>query len=199
MSNSRNSDCYLLRTNVSVEMIHTVSTLPCQVFVNRCPQDSFPYQFITLKLYLLDKWIPQNLCPRRSWACFRYPPAPHLLTRMQKPRGKSMLCSQYLHRGQQQCTWPGAKCSVAVNGCISIWISAKVLPERGCEGGGCSGFQRGAAAPYASHGGVAMGLHRGGGPLCGYCSSHSMVGWMMFTRTQTMGGGQGPTWSPHRP
>lgn len=59
----------------------------------------------------------------------------HLLTWMQKPRGKSMLWSQCLHRGQQQCTWPGAKCSGTASGCIFIWVSAEALPERCCEGG----------------------------------------------------------------
>ena len=115
---------------------------------------------------------------------------------MQKPRRKAKLCSRCLHRGQQQCTWPGAKCPVAVGGCISIWISAKVLPVRGCEGGGCRSFQRGAAAPHTSHGGVAMRLRRGRGPLCGHHSSHLMVGWMVSSGPRPWMGDRGPHGHP---
>lgn len=175
MRNSRNSKYSSLHANISIEMVCTVSTLPLQGFVDRSPQDSFPY---LLKFYLQHKWIHKIISPKRFWVC----PICLLSPWVQKPRGKAVVCSQGLHRAQEQCTWPGTKHPVAESGCFSLWISTNALPDRRSGGGGCSSFQWGAAVPPHTYEGAAVGLRGGRGPLCGLHSSSSVQGWMMTLR-----------------
>lgn len=95
---------------------------------------------------------------------------------------------------QRKQLWPGAKRPVAVSQCMSIWISAKVCPEKGCGGEAYSSFQRGAGASHASQGSVAMGLRRHRGLLCEHCSFHLIMGWII---SSCGGRWKGPTGSPH--
>lgn len=100
-----------------------------------------------------------------------------------------MLCSQCLHRGQQQCPRPGPNALLLEVGASSSGSLLKHFQKGVVK----EEFQRGAASCHTSHVGVATGLCRGGRPLL-WPPQFPADGEMDdVLRAQTKGGEQRPT------